>query len=155
MELNILIQCISRIYFYLNEAVLNGTHGSISLRVGRRLDEVDFHELDNLNASTSTTDGSFGRKSKGTLDTGQGTDHDGSTMRDRRHFLFEQIYDYDFAKTSANKLNVLKQMWQKVSASSKGWLGLGSLQRKTSPPGLYFILNEAADAYKVPRHGRA
>ncbi|CAD6574260.1 MAG: hypothetical protein CYPHOPRED_005388 [Cyphobasidiales sp. Tagirdzhanova-0007] len=129
---------LNRIYFYLNEAVLNGTHGSISLRVGRRLDEVDFHELDNLNASTSTTDGSFGRKSKGTLDTGQGTDHDGSTMRDRRHFLFEQIYDYDFAKTSANKLNVLKQMWQKMRIKYQGMVG-HEQQRKfclRAPPAL-------------------
>jgi hypothetical protein len=139
----------SRIYFYLDEMIFEGTRGGIPVKVGNHRHDVDFHELGTLKAFDPQD--SFGRNTVVTYDSGPGTDHDESLVRSRHHFLFEEIYDEKQRLTGQTGGRAVKLAFARASEGIKAWFGLRPLQKRHHPPGLYFSLRENSDVYKAPR----
>ena len=79
-------------------------------------------------------------------DTGHGTDHDESIIRNRPHFLFEEIYGERTGRTAR-----LGRFRQRAGEKIKLWLGLSPFERSSAPPGLYFGLRDSEGTYKAPR----
>lgn len=140
---------ISRIYFYLDEILFEGTRGGIPLKVGRHRHSVDFHELENLKPFDA--DDSFGRHTVVTFDTGQGTDHDETTIRNRPRFLFEDIYNKRPASTSFATLRTIRSARERAGEGVRAWLGLSPYGRTAPPPGIYFSLRNVEGTYQAPR----
>ena len=136
-------------YFYLDQILFEGTRGGIPVKVGYHRHAVDFHELDQLKPFDK--DDSFGRNTVLSYDTGHGTDHDESIIRNRPHFLFEEIYDERRAHTHTGRAARLDRFRQRAGEKIKLWLGLSPFERSSAPPGLYFGLRDSEGTYKAPR----
>lgn len=138
----------SRIYFYLDEMLFEGTKGVIPIRVGAlHRHEVDFHDLDRLEPFDK--EDSFGQSTLRTLDTGRGTEHDDSEIRQRSVFLFEEIFERPaFANGASGRLRVLAH---NVSVSVLTWIGWRPFEAKRKVPNIYFSLREGPEAFGLPR----
>lgn len=145
----------SRIYFYLDETLFDGTKASIPVKVGQHRHEVDFHELDRLKAFDR--EDSFGQDTVRTFDTGRGTEHDDSEIRQRAVFLFEEIYsrptmsDRDPGSSwSRATVGRVRLAGHKASEAVLTWLGWRPFEYARQVPSLYFRLRESKGAFTVP-----
>jgi hypothetical protein len=142
----------SRIYFYMDEMLFAGTKAGIAVKVGKHRHPVDFHDLGTFRAHDA--EDSFGQDTKHTYDTGQGTDHDESFVRNRPAFLFEEMYERSHAAYRLGFAARLARMCDTVSQEVQIWFGIRPYESATTPPSLYFSLREEKGSYRVPRGSR-
>lgn len=133
----------------MDEMLFAGTKAGISVKVGRHRHPVNFHELGTLRAHDA--EDSFGQDTKHTYDTGQGTDHDESFVRNRPAFLFEEMYERSCAAYRNDKMAKMLRLKDRVSQGVQIWFGIRPYESATTPPSLYFRLRETNGAYTIPR----
>jgi hypothetical protein len=138
----------------MDEMLFAGTKAGIPVKVGRHRHQVAFHELGTLRAHDA--EDSFGQDTKHSYDTGQGTDHDESFVRNRPAFLFEEMYERSHAAYRKGAGAKVLRLRDRISQGVQIWFGIRPYESASTPPSLYFSLRETKDAYAVPRdpHGR-
>lgn len=137
----------------MSEVLFAGTKAGISVKIGRHRHPVGFYDLGTLRAHDA--EDSFGQDTKHTYDTGQGTDHDESFVRNRPAFLFEEMYERSHAAYRTDTVAKILRLRDRISRGVQIWFGIRPYDSATRPPSLYFNLREMKRTYTVPRGPRS
>lgn len=129
--------------------LFDGTKGGIAVKAGTHRHAVLFHELGSLRAHDA--EDSFGQESRHTYDTGQGTDHDESFVRNRPAFQFEEMYERTSAGYRNDSKAPMARLWDRILLRTQLWFGLRPYEVASDPPSLYFSLRQVGETYKVSR----
>uniref|UniRef100_A0A0K3CPE6 Uncharacterized protein n=1 Tax=Rhodotorula toruloides TaxID=5286 RepID=A0A0K3CPE6_RHOTO len=158
---------LNQIYFYLEEQVFSPTSRSIPIRLASSPDRLPFEQIHHPHArdgmhsngvllSNKRIEQSEVRPSRLTVTTGGGTDEDDRSIRERRAFVFEEIYEQPApCLTHGNIIAWLHfQVGVKFSQATKVFLGLEPCMRDWRPSedeGIMLDLRRGRGGWEAPR----